>query len=303
MSLRNRLQPTKSRHPRRNWARLRLATSPAKPGRVRLATFNHPSMLNDCPVKTGLNKAYSSHIRFERRNDGDVVIKSVGAQAIFGEINFHREMKNHGLPAMEGKIEKGELVLNFIPDAQTLGDCETPENFKKFGQAVRAMHEISFSAPSHFNENGARVKITWNEFIQQTIEFGLKKQRERNGFTEEESRQIVFAINSHQFEEPKIISLLHGDLHPNNVLFVNDQTILFDTADWIASGNKLYDLALVALDAKSENLQAFIKGYGEDFTKNKNELNAYLLLRALERHPNKFETYIPQTVEKILQTM
>ncbi len=259
--------------------------------------------MNQCPIKTGLEKAYSSHVRFERREGGDVVIKSVGLRARFGELNFHRTMKAHGLPAMNAVIDGDELVLDFIPNAQTLGDCETPENFEKFGQAVRAMHKISFSAPSYFSEDGARADIRWNEFIEKTIEFGWQRQRDRSGFLEAESTRIVNAIKSHAFVEPKVVSLLHGDLHPNNVLFADNQTILFDTADWIASGDKLYDLALIALDASNENLQAFMKGYGEDFTKNIDELNVYILLRALERHPNKFETKIPQIVEKLLREL
>lgn len=258
--------------------------------------------MNDCPVKTGLEKAYSSHIRFERRVGGDVVIKTIGAQACWGELNFHKMMKAHGLPAMNAKIEGDELVLDFIANAQTLGDCETPENYKKFGQAVAAMHEISFGAPSYFNEKGARTEITWNRFIKQTIDFGLSKQRKRGGFAEEESVRIITALENHKFAEPKIVSLLHGDLHPNNVMFSGDQTILFDTADWIASGDKLYDLALIALDATPENLQGFIEGYGEDFRTDKN-LNAYILLRAFERWPNPFEKQIPQVVERLLNEL
>ncbi|PIX61826.1 hypothetical protein CO057_01950 [Candidatus Uhrbacteria bacterium CG_4_9_14_0_2_um_filter_41_50] len=258
--------------------------------------------MNDCPVKTGLEKAYSSHVRFERRESGDVVVKSIGAQARWGELNFHKIMKAHGLPAMNAVIDGEELILDFIANAQTLGDCEIPENFKKFGQAVRAMHKISFSAPSYFDENGARTEITWNQFIKQTIDFGLGKQRKRGGFNEEESAQIMTALENHKFAEPKIISLLHGDLHPNNVMFAGDRTILFDTADWIAGGDKLYDLALIALDATPENLLGFIKGYGEDFTQNQNELNAYMLLRAFERWPNPFETQIPKVVERILNS-
>lgn len=257
--------------------------------------------MNTCGLPSGLQKAHTSDVYFDYRDGKAVVVKRISTQAQQNEVFFHKIMKERGLPAMNARIKKEELLLDFIDGATLLSESQSSENYFKFGQAVREMHAISFATSQILDNYGKLQPLIWGDFIEQTFCFGLNKQRVRVGFTENKSNQIINTLHNYNFDFPETSALLHGDLHANNVMFTNGQTILFDPADWIVSGDVYYDLALVAMDASPELLLAFVEGYGEDFTQNKNKLNAYTLLRAFERWPNRYEPHIPQLVERLLQ--
>ena len=142
----------------------------------------------------------------------------------------------------------------------------------------------------------------------------MARQKERDGFSQDvvsEMKEIVSARAVGYSGEP---SLIHGDLHANNVLIKGVDLYVFDNADQIMAGDPMYDLSILAItlpgalygvgddvDRDKPLMAAFIEGYGSDFTQDKDLLDAYVLLRCLERWPNPFEQEIPQIADGILK--
>lgn len=102
-------------------------------------------------------------------------------------------------------------------------------------------------------------------------------------------------------------------MHQNNVLLPIQGTdvYLIDKGSAIIAGDPLYNLALVAMNlpgffvcgdrGDEAFFQAFIEGYGVNFTSDRRRFDGYVLLRSLERWPNKHELEIPAIVEVILR--
>lgn len=262
--------------------------------------------IQDC-----LEKAYSSQMHLERRSNAYVVIKKVSTRERKNEIFFHEQMCRAGLPSMIVHEEGENLVLDYIKNAKTLGDQETEKNYYKFGQAVKSMHQITFNSPMRIDESAHQVSISWKDFIQNI----LGQKHNQSGFDKQIIFQSVKLIKDSKIENSNFASLLHGDLHANNILLKNGKIIIFDKGDQIAAGDPLYDLALITInlpgavfnlgkeiDHDKLLLKAFIKGYEIDFTKDKKKLDAYTLLRSIERWPNPFEKEIPDIVTNILNS-
>lgn len=260
-------------------------------------------------IQNGLEKAYSSQLHLEHRPNGFFVIKKINVRERKNEIFFHEQMQRAGLPVMVVQEEGENLVLDYIKNAKTLGDQETEKNYYKFGQAVKNMHQITFDSSMYIDKSGHQVSISWKDFIQNI----LGQKRKQSSFDKQTILRSVKIINDSKIENSNTASLLHGDLHANNVLLKNGKIIIFDKGDQIVAGDPMYDLALIIINlpgaifdlGKEINhdkilLKAFIKGYEIDFTKDKKKLDAYILLRSIERWPNPFEKEIPDIVTNIL---
>lgn len=261
--------------------------------------------------KKALEKAHSSQVRIEKRDDRDVLIKSVDARERKNEIAFHALLHELGLPSMNLREVNEELVIDFIEGAKTLGDVETVENYQRLGEMLRALHSKTYLEPFLLDDNGNKQPLDWQTFLSRCISTGKKRQEERGGFSEsiiDRMREVIQNI-----PEPKKITPIHGDLHGNNVLLKNDQLYLFDKADQVFAGDPLYDLSLFGItlpgiygigshgERDIEMMKAFVEGYGEDFMKDRMTFDRYVLLRSFERWPNPFETEIPMIVERILK--
>jgi fructosamine-3-kinase len=266
------------------------------------------------PKQDGLEKAYSSTLRMETRSHGRVVVKAVDARERKNEIYFHECMREAGLPSMKIKEEGEASVIDFVENAITLGDNETMDNYLALGNTVKIMHATTYDCPFYIDEKGQRVNMDWQDFIVERISCGRGRQRgDGSGFNPETITKIIEFIENAGIKSVKSSVLLHGDLHANNVLLKKTKVFLFDKADQIVAGDPLYDLSLISInlpgaifglgentDQDTQLLEAFIKGYGTDFTVDETKLQAYVLLRSLERWPNPFEKEIPDIVKKIL---
>jgi len=263
----------------------------------------------------GLKKAYSSPLRIEERDGVDVIIKRADAQESRSEIFFQDQLKRIGLPAMEMELDDDGLAVLFIPDAETLGDNETPERYKWLGAELRKMHAATFDAPFFIDANGQKQEIRWDQFIKDSLELAVARQKERDGFSEGLVSQMEETVLTRAVDFSGKSSLLHGDLHANNVLIKGSDLYVFDNADQIMAGDPMYDLSLFAItlpgaiyevgndvDRDTSLMEALIDGYGYDFTKDKDVLDTYVLLRSLERWPNPFEQKIPQISDVILKS-
>ncbi|MEK7648625.1 MAG: phosphotransferase [Patescibacteria group bacterium] len=262
---------------------------------------------------SGLNKAFSSQVRIEKRDGKEIIIKQINAQESQSEVFFHDQLKSIGLPAMEMALDSEGLAITFIPGAITLGDNETPELYKKLGHILKKIHSITFDKPFFLDANGQQQEVAWDQFVKNRLEFAITRQKQRNGMSED----ICNLIKKIVLKKVTIFSgkpaLLHGDLHSNNVLLKGSDLFVFDKAAQIMAGDPMYDLSLFAIALSgalygvSDSIErdkllmsAFISGYDTDFTEDKDLFNAYVLFRCVERWPNPFEQEIPQIVESIL---
>ena len=265
-------------------------------------------------MKNGLEKAYSSSLKMDQRDHGRVVVKTVDAKERKNETFFHKKMSEMGLPSMSIHEEGDAIVLDFIENAETLGDNETADNYRLFGEAVRKMHAVKFNHPFYIDQEGKHNEIFWGTFIEHCLIEGSDRQNKNsNGLEKNIVDRITAAINPSGIGDTDRSVLIHGDLHANNALIKDQNIILFDKGDQIVAGDPMYDLALVAINLPGaiyklgtqiekdiKLLKAFIEGYGIDFTPDTQKLEAYILLRALERWPNPFEKEIPDIINAIL---
>jgi len=261
--------------------------------------------------EANLNKAYSSKLSLVEHDGRKFVKKDVDAEELQNELFFYYALKQAGLNSLEAIQEKDSLLIEFI-ESSTLQDGETVDWYFIFGSFVRKMHDITFPAPFMIEGNGTHLEMVWNIFIENQIQGGLLRQDERSGFSEEMSERIAKGIRERLSENfSSCSSLLHCDLHQNNVLVHNQKLFLIDKGSAIAAGDPLYDIALVAISLPGSILEtnemqrglfkSFLNGYGSDTIKTQKRFEGYILLRALERWPNPFEQEIPDIVEKILQ--
>ena len=127
-------------------------------------------------MKNGLEKAYSSTLKIEQRDHGRVVVKTVDAKERQNEIFFHEKMRDVGLPNMSLHEEGDAIVLDFIENAETLGDNETADNYRLFGEVVRKMHAVKFNHPFYIDQEGKQNEISWGTFIEHCISEGIDRQ-------------------------------------------------------------------------------------------------------------------------------
>lgn len=260
-----------------------------------------------------IERAYSSKLRINHRGNKAVLLKSVDAQERKNEIAFHNLLAELGMPRMH-IVEDGEdLVIDFILDAETLGDTETPEQYEKLGKALRKLHSREYAKPFLIDHAGIQKNIAWNTFLKQQVEYGANRQKERQGLTDEMVNRITSIITADIHLDR--VTPIHGDIHANNVLSKNGKLFLFDKADHIFAGDPVYDLALFGITlpgvygvgAEIERDQALMEsllfGYGSDFLSNREIFDRYVLLRAIERWPNPFEKEIPELVQVILMSV
>lgn len=256
-------------------------------------------------------RAYSSKLRIEHRGDKAVILKSVDAQERKNELAFHDLLAELGMPSMHVVEEGEDLVIDFIAGAQTLGDEETPEQYKRLGQALRALHSHEYPSAFIIESDGTYTEIGWSEFLKRQVDYGVTRQREQEGLSDALVERISSAVSLDV--HPDRITPIHGDMHVNNALLKDGKVFLFDKADHIFAGDPLYDLALFGItlpgiyDVGSEVerdkglMEALIAGYGSDFLADRDAFDRYVLLRAIERWPNPFEEEIPELVEVVLE--
>lgn len=262
--------------------------------------------------------AYSSKVELVEIDSQQYVLKTADLEEISNEIFFNKTISDNGLPALKiiknTSLLKNQILMEYIEGSPELEKHRTVENYISWGEVTKKMHSIISPKPYKVNEEGRLVEVKWPEFIEEEIKAAVLRQQERN--TNLDPRFIDEVV---QFIRPVVnikhdsFSLVHSDLHSNNVLITERGSILFDKGSNIMYGDPLYDLAQtgisfqVGLNSEKENeetaklLQAFITGYGMDFIKKDEKLFArYIALRALRNHPNIFEPFLVALLKSIL---
>ena len=249
---------------------------------------------------------HSSTARLEKRGKKTFVVKTLTPTELHNELFFYFELKRAKLSKLETFAENGELFVEYKDKAKTLSEKASPKAYEAFGAFMRQVHSINFLTPLIIDQRGKEKATTWSKVIDRCLEEG-EKGKGFSASTIKKAKDVILKSGVKIYNHPA--ALLHCDIHQNNVLLDKGLTLI-DAGSAVAAGDPLYDLALltivlpgsVYLKKKKDQqyLAAFIKGYGMDFTKDRQRFDAYVLLRCLERWPNAFEKEIPKIVEVIL---
>lgn len=264
--------------------------------------------------------AYSSIVELVELEGRKYILKTVDAEEAWNEKRFLQKMKQQGLPTLElidyPGLAENQILLEYIPGSKTI-DSQDPEQVKKWGSMIRQMHNLKYDGAFRINSKNQEQKLDWNthliEVIDEAVDSRLGGWTElSDGFLEQARSYVHERLN---ITNPEF-TLIHGDLHYGNTLLRNDEVILYDKSSELFAGDPLYDLTIVmthfpnglyvTTDNESEVrdsglLEAFMEGYGDDFIRSqKDKLDLYMVIRALDRYPNPFEIFNKEIIEKII---
>ncbi len=264
--------------------------------------------------------SYSSKVELVEIDGKKYVLKTWDAEEAENEKHFLRALEEHGLPSL-GVVENAELrpdqiLLEYIEGSPKLS--ETPENFIKFGQVVRRMHEIKYPDCFKINSKGEKEQLGWNDFLKDALEQGIKKQRdEKTDIDENLLAAIEKFVNKRLPIKDVEFSLLHADLHTGNLLVKGEELVIYDKSSEIFSGHSIYDLTTLLThypngtyvqtdhrDNQKDKLvmDNFIKGYGYDFLANdKDVFDVYFVIKSLWRYPSPWEIHSKESLKNLVK--
>lgn len=260
--------------------------------------------------------AHSSQIEMVEMDGLKYVLKTSTLAEVAAEKFFYSHLKENNLPALRtlegGEIKRNQILLEFVEGSPTLEGNQDPVFYKMWGELTRHIHEIHFDHSFYFDVAGNRQELNWSKFLERDV----KSIENKGGLSKEvfsEAIKILSSPPKNQFSN----SLLHCDLHQNNVLVKDGELYFFDIGADMSSGDPLYDLAIVMINlpnglyidtSEPEYMNdqalrdAFIEGYGNNFVENdRKALDWYVLLRAIQRYPNKFEPYLQKVISTVLR--
>lgn len=248
----------------------------------------------------------------ENENGQRLVLKTATPYEVVIEKKFTEIINKYNIPSLlfynEEELLPNQLLLEYVDGSPTLGKSETTEWFIKWGQIVRCIHNVHSNESIKILENGSLLSIDWREFLKERYLQATEKNNKNNFLEKKLVEKIGIALERLINMNTNSYSLIHGDLHSNNAIIKEDKVILFDKGSFILYGDPFYDLAIFMINfgfsTEKEDIAltaAFIDGYGKDFINaNKERIDLNTLLRAFERHGNKFE---PQTGSIILSLL
>ena len=263
--------------------------------------------------------SYGSKVELVEIDGKQYVLKTWKVEESENEKLFLKTLEENNLPFL-GVINNSELKSNQILLEYIEGSPKLPkgiENFIKFGEIIRKMHDIKYNDSFIINEHGEREVIEWSDFLKNALKRGLKKQRdEKTDLSEELLIAIESFVNNHLPIKKSEFSLLHADLHLGNLLIKNGGLVVYDKNPEIFSGDAIYDFATLLTHYPNgtyiqtdnpnnlhdkEVMDTLIKGYGFDFLKDDREnFDIYFIIKALLRYPSPWEIYSKEAIENIV---
>jgi thiamine kinase-like enzyme len=263
--------------------------------------------------------SYGSKVELVEIDGKQYVLKTWKVEESENEKLFLKTLEENNLPFL-GVINNSELKSNQILLEYIEGSPKLPkgiENFIKFGEIIRKMHDIKYNDSFIINEHGEKEVIEWSDFLKNALKRGLKKQRdEKTDLSEELLIAIESFVNNHLPIKKSEFSLLHADLHLGNLLIKNGGLVVYDKNPEIFSGDAIYDFATLLTHYPNgtyiqtdnpnnlhdkEVMDTLIKGYGFDFLKDDREnFDIYFIIKALLRYPSPWEIYSKEAIENIV---
>lgn len=276
-------------------------------------------ILKELPGSYGSYGSYGSKVELVEIDEKKYVLKTWKVVESENEKLFLRTLEDNGLPYLK-VIDNPELKSNQILLEYIEGSPKLPkgiENFIKFGQIIRRMHDIKYNNSFKIDEHGEREIIDWSDFLKNALKKGIKKQRdEKTNLSEELLKAVESFVDEHLPIKKSEFSLLHADLHLGNLLIKNNGLVVYDKNPEIFSGDGIYDFATLLTHypngtyIKTDNpdnrqdkevMDNFIKGYGFDFlTHDRENFDIYFIIKALLRYPSPWEIYSKEAIENIV---
>lgn len=263
--------------------------------------------------------SYGSKVELVEIDGKQYVLKTWKTEESENEKLFLKTLAENGLPSLKVidnlELNSNQILLEYIEGSPKLP--KGAENFIKFGQIIRRMHDIKYNDSFKINEHGEKEVIEWNDFLKNALKKGIKKQRdEKTNLSEELLKSVESFVNKHLPIKKTKFSLLHADLHLGNLLVKNNGLVVYDKNPEIFSGDSIYDFATLLTHYPNgtyiqtdnpNNLQDkevmdnFIKGYGFDFlTQDRENFDIYFIIKALLRYPSPWEIYSKEAIENIV---
>ncbi len=227
--------------------------------------------------------SFSSELFLVEKEGKKMILKRGEKNELITELLFHQTLSQHKLPSLRSftdkSLRKNEILLEYIEGSITLSDRFTPKNCRKWGEVLQKIHQIHYKECFYYKENAEKEVQTWSAYLEKKRKKAWKKCHEHKayGLNKEELKKIELFIEPLLERNDDQYSLIHADIHSNNVLIKDAELVLFDKNPDIFSGDPLLDLAIAWVDmaegslTESENqeevicLQSFIQGYQKDF--------------------------------------
>lgn len=265
--------------------------------------------------------AYSSTVELVDIDGKEFVLKTVDEEEAWNEKRFLQTMKDHGLPTLEMfdalGLKDNQILLEYVPGSKNI-EWQDVRQVEQWGGAVRQMHNIKFESALRITSENKEQQVDWNDYLRgmvnQAVDSRLGGKTE---MSDELLEQIRAFVISRLPSVSNAFSLLHGDLHDGNTLVKDGKVIIYDKSSEIFAGDPMYDTAIImthfpngvyVMTGKESNardrelLEAFMKGYGEDFIKTQKErLDFYTVIRCLDRYPNPFEIFNKEIIGNIIK--
>ncbi len=275
--------------------------------------------LNEARIVKNLN-GRSSTVDLIETDNKFYILKTAETEDIWNEKDFLKTLKDNKMPSLQvyenPQLKENQLLLEYIPESKGI-EWSNPADVEKWGTTVRKMHSITFDKPFKINGENQKEVLEWNLHLKKVLDGAINDQLEvENGLDNillEKIRDYVYKRLDFRLSN---VTLIHGDLHDGNTLIKDGEVVLYDKSSELFAGDPLYDLTIIMThfpngtyvnsdngkDSKDvELLEAFMKGYGEDFVRTQKErLDLYLVIRALDRYPNPFESFNKQIIENII---
>ncbi len=276
---------------------------------------------NEARLVKELN-GHSSFVKLIEVDNVQYIFKTADNEDIWNEKDFLKTLNDHNLPSLKvfdsPHLQDNQLLLEYIPNSKGI-EWESVVDVERWGRAVRDLHNIKYDEPFKVNSENQKEILNWKKHLKDVLDKAITDQLEdENGL----DVNLLDKIKNYAYPrldiEPSDITLIHGDLHDGNTLIKNGEVVLYDKSSELFAGDPLYDLTIimthfpngvyVETDKESNSkdivlLKAFMKGYGEDFINtNRDKLDLYLVIRALDRYPNPFEIFNKEIIENIVNS-
>lgn len=242
-----------------------------------------------------------------------MVLKRHRPSEIAAERLFQQTLARHGLPCLGIEACDGlgpdRLLLEYVADSPTLGGNPMPDLCRRWGAAVRAMHDMETGLTVRSEANSA----AWRANLSTRINHALSLQRQRGLLAPETIARAEAALADLEGFEPARQVFTHGDLHVNNALTREDRIVLFDKPASLWAAPAIFDLALIFSEGfpgarygadrpgDPERMAAFLEGYGGVPADELEWLDHMVLLRSLRRFPNLFAPELGLVIERALE--
>lgn len=252
------------------------------------------------------------------------VYKKENAKWVYTEKVFNNILKDNKLPYLQSLdvtgLKADEILLEYVEGELTMDCVYSTKNYEQFGKIIRTLHSIQKTYSLTYHEDGTEKKLDWKKYMKSYMDEAIKRADKNKNY--DLNSKILSSIKKESSKlldyEPKAFSLIHGDLHLNNILVKDNNLILFDKNDEVFFGSHYMDLAILALDLcngtfinvddpdyehDKKLLDAFMRGYGRTFDAEEPIFLRFVILIAFRRLNSPFQKYNKEIIFSCLQKL